>query len=144
MNKKFTAAIGLYLLSFFLPVLQYQLGTEEVSIYGWETALDVIMNSEYAYSISENPVLITGQYILMNLTNPLILAVIILTITGKAARLRWLLGTIAMFSAIAYMPYFFTMIFTYFSFGYYLWVISILMIYFYSNESSFKRPAKNA
>ena len=143
MNKKFHAAVGLYLLSFFLPVLQYAILTDEITIYGWETAVDVIMNSEYAYSISENSFIIAGQYIVMNLANPLILIVIIMTYAkSKAKRTMWMLSTLGLLSALAYLPFFFTMLFSYFSFGYYLWLISILMIYYYANDASFKRPKK--
>ena len=141
MSKNFHIAVGLYLLSFFLPTLF--LIENEITIYGWETALDVIMNQNNSYSISENEGLITVQYIVMNLANPLILVVIIMAYTkSKSKRLMWTLGSIALLSAIIYMPFFFTMIFTYFSFGYYLWIISILLIYLYSNEGTFKRPPK--
>lgn len=144
MNMKFNMAVAVYLLSFFLPVLQYTLFTDEITIYGWETAIDVLLNQNNGYSISQNSILIIFQYVVMNLANPLILVVIIMHYAKSPKKqLKWFLGTIAMLSAVCYMPFFFTMMDTYFSFGYYTWLISIMAIYFFANESSFKKPAKS-
>ncbi len=143
MKTKFNIAVAVYLLSFFLPVLQYTLFTDEITIYGWEAGIDVLLNQNNGYSISDNTILIMFQYVVMNLANPLILAVIIMHYSNSSKKqLKWLLGTLAMLSAASYMPFMFTMLYTYFSLGYYAWFISIILIYFFSNEGSFKKPAK--
>ncbi|MEO9533965.1 MAG: hypothetical protein ABJF27_11795 [Crocinitomicaceae bacterium] len=133
-------ALALFLVSYFLPVLQYQLDEEMIKVYGWEVALDVIVNPK-SYVIYDNAVLLVGQYILMNLATPTILLFLILGF-GKigTARTRWMIGTIAMLSACVYLPFFFTMIFDYFSIGFYAWIFGITLLYYYLNNASFKRP----
>ena len=141
MNKKFNIAVALYILSFLLPTLF--LPENEITIFGWETAIDVIINRNNSYSLFKNEGLIALQYIIMNLANPLILIVIIMSYSkSKSKRLMWTVGTFSLISAISYFPFFFTMLFSYFSFGYYAWIVSILLIYLYSNEGTFKRPSK--
>ena len=131
---------ALFITAYFLPAIQYLEGDQEIIVYGWEVAIDVLVNPSN-YLVYDNPIVLVGQFIIMNLATPLILVYIILSF-GKigSARSRWMIGTIAMLSACVYLPFFFTMIFDYFSPGYYAWLIGIFLIYYYFNNASFKRP----
>lgn len=147
MKNKFNWAVALFLLSFFLPVIEIQvslLRTE--SIYGWEAASNVVTTWDWGKNnLFENPLWQTLHYIIANLANPLALIVIIMHYTKhKNVRLKWWLSLISILSALYWAPVFFGNIFTYFSFGYWLWLSSLILINFYSNEASFKRPPKNA
>ena len=146
MKQKFHWAVTLYILSFLLPVIQLNSFGLEESLYGWEAAQKVIFTWDYGVN---NLVDSTGwqlfHYIIANLANPLVLVVIILHYSGKNnTALKWLLSLIAIISALYWMPYFFGYIFDYFSFGYWTWLGSIIMIHYFSNNSSFKRPRKDA
>lgn len=133
-------SFALFITAYFLPAIQYLEGDQEIIVYGWEVAIDVLVNPSN-YLVYDNPIVLVGQFIIMNLATPLILVYIILSF-GKigSARSRWMIGTIAMLSACVYLPFFFTMIFDYFSPGYYAWLIGIFLIYYYFNNASFKRP----
>ena len=133
-------SFALFITAYFLPAIQYLEGDQEIIVYGWEVAIDVMVNPSN-YLIYDNSIVLIGQFIIMNLATPLILLYIILSF-GKigSARSRWMIGTIAMLSACVYLPFFFTMIFDYFSPGYYAWLIGIFLIYYYFNNASFKRP----
>ena len=143
-TKKNKLRLGLsfarFITAYFLPAIQYLEGDQEIIVYGWEVAIDVLVNPSN-YLIYDNPIVLAGQFIIMNLATPLIVVYIILSF-GRigSARSRGMLGTIAMLSACVYLPFFFTIIFDYFSPGYYAWLIGIFMIYYYLNNASFKRP----
>ncbi|MCB9225005.1 MAG: hypothetical protein R2780_05205 [Crocinitomicaceae bacterium] len=147
MNWKLHSAVAIYLISFALPVIEINALSEPKVLYGWEAALGIANMSEAFQSMNwfDNKIILIIQMIWFNLANPLILIVIIMSYANsKNERLKWTLGTIALLSAFSWFPYMITLIMYYFSFGYFCWIIGILMIYFYSNGSSFKRPAKNA
>ena len=147
MNWKFHSAVALFLISFALPVITINPLLEPDIIYGWEAALGITNMSEAFQAMNwfDNKVVMVIQLIWFNLANPLILAVIIMTYAGsKRERLKWTLATISLLSAFSWFPYMLTMIMYYFSFGYFCWLTGILLIYFYSNNGSFKRPQKNA
>ena len=139
------AAIALFIVSFILPVIEIvEAGTIKV-VYGWEAALAILeLSDQFKSNIwFTNEVLVIIQYIWLNLANPLILLVIILTYSGnKYPKTKYVLGTIALLSAVSWMPYIFGLTASYFSYGYFAWIISILMIYFYANDSSFVKPSK--
>lgn len=142
-NKiRLSLAFALFLVSYALPALQYQSENETIIVYGWEVALDVMLSPKN-YLMVNNTFVLIGQYIFMNLATPAILLYLIMSFaTLSTPRTRWTIGTIAMLSACVYLPFFFTMIFDYFSPGYYAWLFGITLLYYYLNNASFKRPAK--
>ncbi|MEX1003662.1 MAG: hypothetical protein WDZ35_16200 [Crocinitomicaceae bacterium] len=145
MNWKLHAAIALYVVSFMLPVIEIEEAGANVLIYGWEASLAILELSGDFRSGNwfDNEALLLVQYVWFNLANPCILLVIILSYAGgKHKKLMWVLGTIGLLSAVSWIPYIFSMIMFYFSYGYFAWIVSILMIYFYANDSSFVKPSK--
>jgi len=136
-NKFFYLGIALYVLSFFLPT--YPLN-DEVEVLGYEAAISAMSWSSTSF-ISDNLILNGLQFGLMNLTNPLILIFVLSVILDKGSpRFRYLLGTIALVSAFIFFPYFMSVLYTYFSFGYYCWISSIFVVFYFGNGASFKRP----
>jgi hypothetical protein len=133
-------SLALFLVSYVLPTLQYQSENDTIVVYGWEVALDVML-SPGNYSIVDNNFVLIVQYIFMNLATPAIILYLILGF-GKISTpsVRWMVGTIALLSACVYLPFFFTMIFDYFSPGFYAWLFGISLLYYYLNGASFKRP----
>jgi hypothetical protein len=147
MNWKFHSAVALFLISFALPVIELNELDKAEILYGWEAAMGITNMSEAfdAMNWFDSKTVMIIQLIWLNLANPLILIVIIMTyMRSKREILKWTLGTIALLSAFSWFPYIFTLIMYYFSYGYFCWLIGILLIYFYANGASFKRPAKNA
>lgn len=138
--SKLNWAIGLYILSFFLPVLTSQ-HNQEVSIYGWEVARHIIApQGESLLGTTEYQII---GYIVANIPNPLILIVIILKWTkSDKILLIWILSTIAVITALFWSPFFFSILLINFQMGYWIWLISIFLIHFFVNDSSFKRPSK--
>lgn len=147
MNWKLHSAVAIFLISFALPVIEIGTLSEPQTLYGWQAALGIANMSEAFQSMNwfDSKAIMIIQLIWFNLANPLILIVIIMTYAkSKREGLKWFLGTLALLSAFSWFPYMLTMIMYYFSFGYFCWLIGILMIYFYSNGASFKRPKRNA
>ena len=137
LNKLFYAGLMLYAVSFFLPT--YPLN-DEIEVLGYEAAFSAMSWSTSQF-VSDNTVLRLLQFLIMNLTNPLILLYLFSVILNRGtARYRYLLGTFALVSAFVFFPYFMSVLYTYFSFGYYCWITSIFMLFYYGNGGTFKRP----
>ena len=142
MNKYFYLAVLLYIGSFFMPV--YDIIPGELSALGYECAYALAFKFQEAVAIGDSTIGHILQYILLNLSNPLIIIFIVASITNTLSkRTRWLIGNIAMISAVIFMPYFFMTLFTEFSFGYFSWLAAIILLNFLGNGNSFNRPQKN-
>ena len=138
LNRLFYAGLMLYVVSFFLPT--YPLN-DEIEVLGYEAALSAMSWSTSQF-ISDNTILRLLQFLIMNLTNPLILRYLFsLILNIGTARNRYLIGTFALVSAFVFFPYFMSVLYTYFSFGYYCWITSIFMLFYYGNGGTFKRPS---
>ena len=138
LNRLFYAGLMLYVVSFFLPT--YPLN-DEIEVLGYEAALSAMSWSTSQF-ISDNTILRLLQFLIMNLTNPLILLYLFsLILNIGTARNRYLIGTFALVSAFVFFPYFMSVLYTYFSFGYYCWITSIFMLFYYGNGGTFKRPS---
>jgi len=141
MNKYFYLAVLLYIGSFFMPV--YDVIPGEVSALGYECAYALAFKFQQSIAIGDSTIGHIIQYIILNLSNPLIILFVVTSITNSFSnRTRWLIGNIAMISAVIFMPYFFMTLFTEFSFGYFSWVAAIILLNFLGNKNSFNRPKK--
>ena len=143
MNKLFYLSILLFIGSFFMPV--YDIIPGEVSAYGYQCAYTLSFEFKESIAIGDNAFGHVLQYFILNLSNPLIILFILLTITKKgSAKARWIIGNIAMLSAVIFMPYFFMTLFSEFSFGYFSWLSAIIMLNYFGNNNSFgkSKPAK--
>ena len=143
MKNKLYLSIGLYFVSFLLPVVELNFFGQAEVIYGWEIARDALLFSEDG--IFQANELEIFYYVMANLANPLVLVTLILYYSkGDYPNLIYGFSILSIISALFWFPFFLSAIFDYFSFGYWAWLGSILMIHFYTNNSSFKRPSKNA
>lgn len=146
MKNKFNWAVALYIISFFLPVLEIPNGFYTEVIYGWEAAREILFTWDYGdNNVSDTDSWRAIHYVAANLANPLVIVTIILHYAkGNYARLKWTISLIAVISSLYWLPVFFGYTFDYFSFGYWTWLCSIILIHFFANDGSFKRPPKNA
>ncbi|MFT4600119.1 MAG: hypothetical protein ACI857_000289 [Arenicella sp.] len=140
MSKYFYAALALYVLSFFLPVYDIIPG---FSAKGYDCAYNLAFNFKNSVAVGQSTIGHILQYVIFNAANPLIIAFIILTITNSLSeKTRWLIGNIAMISSVIFIPYFFMMLLSQFSYGYFSWLTSIILLNYLGNKNSFNRPRK--
>ena len=142
MKNKFNWAVALFIISFCLPVLEGFDYSSQV-LMGWDIALEsIILTSDGIFGEGN---LQLFYYIIALLPNPMVAIVIFLKYTKKPASMTiWLLSMIAVFLSLFWALFFFSIIFDYFSFGYWTWLVAIIMIHYYGNDGTFKRPIKNA
>ncbi|MBD3637237.1 MAG: hypothetical protein HUJ25_07800 [Crocinitomicaceae bacterium] len=142
MKNRFNWAVSLYVLSFFLPVMTTIFEPVQ-TLYGWEIIFQTYAPGDDGIFSSEDWEVL--YYIIAMIPNPLVLIVVVLHYLKKdLPTLKWALSIMAVLAALFWVPFFFGIIFDYFSYGYWLWLISLILIHFYANNSSFKKPAKNA
>jgi hypothetical protein len=119
-------------------------GENVYSLFGWEAALSVTY--DFPFDTSDNflgDIWIGFRYFWINLANPLTIAVIIMVYMKKNNPvLIWWTSLIALISALFWFPSFGSLVLEYFSFGYWTWLTSILLIGYYANGETFTRPKK--
>lgn len=140
MKNYFPWAVGLFIVSFLLPVMSNQFNPD-ISIYGWEILMNIFTPSSEGM-FNDNYFQVFG-YVLACLPNILVILIILLKVK-KIEQQKWIywIGMIAVFSALVWIPFFFSVLFTDFKLGYWIWLISLFLIHYYANNGSFKRPAK--
>jgi hypothetical protein len=138
MKNKFNWVVALYLLSFCLPVLE---GFEYQSqvLMGWDIALEALIYSKDSIFSGDDWQIL--YYLIALIPNVFIFLVILLKYSKKSLPLLiWTLSLIAVILALFWTAFFFNILFDYFSFGYWTWLIAIILIHYYSNNGTFKRP----
>lgn len=136
-KKLLITGCSLYLLSFALPTYPISDGEDAM---GYE-AFFAVLKGDAELFVHSNTLVIGLQYVLMNLANVLILILLISEFSQTGSkRLKFYVGTFALLTAFIFFPYFISVLYSYFSFGYYCWLIGIFMMVYYSNEGSFKKP----